>query len=114
MAIEHSDAFQALEKYSAAAEPQEINFPIVQEEVGTVFARPLSCSEMDKIRQKEGHEFNVRLCMAACQTATGKKLFNPEDFAGLYASRKTAAAFAVAANNIVSAQEIDYDALKRD
>lgn len=113
MAIEHSEAFQALEKYSAVAEPQEINFPIVQEEVGTVFARPLTCSELDKINQKSGHEYNVRLCMAACQTADGKKLFNPEDFAGLYASKATAAAFAVAASNIIAVQAIDYDSLKK-
>jgi len=114
MAIDHSDAFQALEKYAASTTPKEINFPVVQEEVGTVFARTLTCGELDKLAKLNGHEYNVRICMLACQTKDGKQVFNPEDFAGLYASRGTAAAFAVAANQIVAAQSIDYDSLKRD
>lgn len=114
MAIEHSDAFQALEKFSAAFERQPINFPVVQDDVGTVFARPLTCGEFDKLAQYKGHEYNVRLCMAALEKEDGKPVFRPEDFAGLYsAGRGTAMIFAQAAGQIVAAQKVDFDALKK-
>ena len=112
--IEHSAAFQALEKYAARSEPKEINFPVVQEKVGTVFARPLSCAEVDKLEKVSGHEYNVRLCMLACVDRDGNRVFNPEDFAGLYAAKGTMQAFALAANQISAAQVIDFDSLKKD
>lgn len=113
MSIDHSAAFVALEKYAVRAEKKPIMFPIVQDEIGSVFARPLTASQMDRVDKATGHEYNVRLCMAACVDENDHLIFNPEDFAGLYASRGTVSAFATAANQIISAQTIDYAALKK-
>lgn len=80
MAIEHSKALDQLEAFYASFEKKLLNFPGLTE---PVYARPVSCEEMDKLSKYSGNDYNCRLIVTACVNADGKKLFREEDIIGL-------------------------------
>lgn len=76
MAIEHSEAAQELERFFQSMEKKLIEFPVISK---PVYAKPLTCEQVDILNKYNGHVYNVRLLIASLVYEDGKKVFREED-----------------------------------
>jgi hypothetical protein len=109
MPIEHSKALESLEAFQASFENKLLTFPGLTD---PVYARPLSCEEMDKLNKYSGNEYNVRLVVMACVNEDGSKTFMETDIPRL--RRIGPGVIAPVANQISLHLFSNFDALPED
>jgi hypothetical protein len=105
--IEHSEAALTLERFFQSMEKKLLNFPILGK---PVYAKPISCEQMDILSKYTGYAYNVRLVQMACVDEAGKPVFLETDIFRLM--RSDPAVISAVSNQIVNHVFTSFDAIK--
>ena len=76
MPIHHSEALDELEVFFRSMEKKLIEFPALQR---PVYARPITCEQMDVLSKYSGYAYNARLIQMALVYEDGSPVFLETD-----------------------------------